>query len=308
VNVSRRWLEAFLRRELEVHDLARRLAQLGAPADAIEPLHADLHDIVIAAVEEVRPHPNADRLRLCTVNDGSADRRHVVCGAPNVVAGAKYPFAPVGSTLPGGLVIEKRKIRGELSEGMLCSARELGLGEDHDGILTLETEAAPGTHFLDTMGLRDERLVLDTSPVRPDLLGHKGIARELAAAYRTTFRLPEIPAEIMDAPAIARATASAGRTGGIAVVIEAGSSCARFTGAVIRGVRVSPSPAWLRHRLESVGVRSINNVVDATNYGPCRSHRARPEPAHRGAAPHRHPHASRGSRRDWGCRSRARSG
>ena len=267
MNVSRRWLEAFLRRELDVHDLARRLAQLGAPADAIEPLHADLRDIVIAAVEEVRPHPNADRLRLCTVNDGSPERRHVVCGAPNVVAGAKYPFAPVGSTLPGGLVIEKRKIRGERSEGMLCSARELGLGEDHDGILTLDTEAAPGTRFLDTMGLRDERLVLDTSPMRPDLLGHKGLARELAAAYRTTFRLPDIPgAEAVDAPAIARASGNAGQTGGVAVVIEPGSSCARFTGAVIRGLRVSPSPAWLRHRLESVGVRSINNVVDATNY------------------------------------------
>lgn len=267
MNVSRRWLEAFLRRELEVQDLARRLAQLGAPADAVEPLHADLRDIVIASVEEVRPHPNADRLRLCTVNDGSAERRHVVCGAPNVVAGAKYPFAPVGSTLPGGLVIEKRKIRGEPSEGMLCSARELGLGEDHDGILTLDTEAAPGTRFLDTMGLRDERLVLDTSPMRPDLLGHKGVARELAAAYRTTFRLPDIPGvERIDVPAIARVTASAGRAGGMEVAIEPGCSCARFTGAVIRGVRVSPSPAWLRHRLESVGVRSINNVVDATNY------------------------------------------
>jgi phenylalanyl-tRNA synthetase beta chain len=150
---------------------------------------------------------------------------------------------------------------------MLCSARELGLGEDHDGILTLETEAAPGTRFLDTMGLRDERLVLDTSPMRSDLLGHKGVARELASAYRTTFRLPEIPgAEGIDPPAIARATENAGQTGGIEVVIEAGSSCARFTGAVIRGVRVSPSPAWLRRRLESVGVRSINNVVDATNY------------------------------------------
>lgn len=266
MNVSRRWLEAFLRRELEVQDLARRLAQLGAPADAIEPLHAELHDIVIAKVEEVRPHPNADRLRLCTVNDGSAERRHVVCGAPNVAAGATYPFAPVGATLPGGLVIEKRKIRGETSEGMLCSARELGLGEDHDGILTLETGAEPGARFLDTMGLRDERLVLDTSPMRPDLLGHKGIARELAAAYRTTFRLPEIPGtEGFDPPAISRVTASAGTTGGLEVAIEAGSSCARFTGAVIRGVKIAPSPAWLRRRLEAVGARSINNVVDATN-------------------------------------------
>ena len=112
MNVSRRWLEDFLRRPLEVRDLAERLTMLGAPVDAVEPLHGDLSDVLVAEVEEVRPHPNADRLRVCVVNGGNAERLHVVCGAPNVTAGRKYPFAPVGATLPGGLRIEERKLRG----------------------------------------------------------------------------------------------------------------------------------------------------------------------------------------------------
>src|SRR6476620_769202 len=111
MNVSRRWLEAFLRRSLDVRDLTERLTMLGAPVDAVEALHADLNDVLIATVDEVRAHPNADRLRVCLVNGGSAERLHVVCGAANVQAGQKYPFAPVGAVLPGGLRIEKRKLR-----------------------------------------------------------------------------------------------------------------------------------------------------------------------------------------------------
>jgi phenylalanyl-tRNA synthetase beta chain len=270
VKVSRRWLEAFLRRPLEARELAEKLALLGAPADAVVPLHRELSGIVVALVEEVRPHPNADRLQLCLVNDGTSQRHHVVCGATNVAAGEKYPFARVGTALPGGLVIEKRKIRGEASEGMLCSSQELGLGTDHDGIMTLSTDAAPGTPFLEVLTLDDDRLELDTPPVRPDLLGHKGVARELAAAYQTMFRLPEIPTDLptyrhTDVPHPAR-SGSPARCGGVLVSIEPGSACARFTAAVIRGVTVGPSPAWLRQRLEAIGQRSINNVVDATNY------------------------------------------
>ncbi|MBP6671196.1 MAG: hypothetical protein KA180_17200, partial [Gemmatimonadales bacterium] len=159
MNVSRRWLEGFLRRPLEADDLVRRLATLGAPVDAVEPLHPGLEAIVVGHVESVAPHPNADRLRVCLVNDGGDERRHVVCGAPNVTAGKKYPFARVGVTIPGGLTLERRKIRGEVSEGMLCSARELGLGQEHDGILELDTEAAPGTPFLEVLPVGDDRLV-----------------------------------------------------------------------------------------------------------------------------------------------------
>ncbi|HEX7024512.1 MAG TPA: hypothetical protein VF187_06820, partial [Gemmatimonadales bacterium] len=232
MKASRRWLEAFLRRELDPKDLAEKLALLGAPADAVTPLHAGLADIVVAQVEMVRPHPNADRLRVCTVNDGTPERRNVVCGAPNVTAGEKYPFAPVGSSLPGGVVIEKRKIRGEPSEGMLCSSRELGLGTEHDGIMTLDTTAAPGTSFLAVMGLDDHQLELDISPSRPDLLGHKGLARELAAAYRTTFRLPEIPGAPEVGPPVRPTAQPSVRTAGISISIEPGSACRRFAGAV----------------------------------------------------------------------------
>jgi phenylalanyl-tRNA synthetase beta chain len=271
MNVSRRWLEAFLRRDLDPKGLVQKLALLGAPVDTITPLGTSLKDIVVALVESVRPHPNADRLKVCTVNDGTPERRNVVCGASNVVAGAKYPFAPVGASLPGGLLIEKRKLRGETSEGMLCSADELGLGSDHDGLLTLDTPAEPGTRFLEVAGLDDDRLELDLSPVRPDLLGHKGIARELAVAYQTSFRLPEIPgAEVGSAsrPITRAGSSTLPLVPGypLTVSIEPDCSCARFAGAVIRGVKVGPSPEWLRRRLESVGQRSINNVVDATNY------------------------------------------
>lgn len=266
MKLSRRWLEALLRRPLDTRDVVERLAMLGAPVDAVTPLHSELADVVIGLVEEVRPHPNADRLRLCVVDAGSPTRLQVVCGASNVEAGRKYPFAPVGASLPGGIKLEQRKIRGESSEGMLCSMRELGLGDEHEGIMTLDTEAAPGSSFLAALGLQDDRLELDVSPMRPDLLGHKGVARELATAYQTTFRLPDIPGAKLVYPVAGPSTGSSGTVGGVTVTIEPEAACARFTGAVIRGVKVGHSPEWLRRRLEAVGQRSLSNVVDATNY------------------------------------------
>ena len=266
MNVSLRWLEDFLRRKLEVKDVSERLAMLGAPVDAVEPLHAGLGDIVIGLVEDVRPHPNADRLRVCTVNDGTVERRNVVCGASNVEAGRKYPFAPIGATLPGGLRIEKRKLRGETSEGMLCSARELGLGQDGDGIWELGTQAAPGTRLLEAIPVDDHRLIVDVGPNRPDLLGHKGLARELSASFGAPFRLPVIPGSpTIDVPPVRRMGASV-EVAGVRVATEDVEGCPRFLAAAIRGVKVGPSPDWLARRLESVGARSINNVVDATNY------------------------------------------
>jgi phenylalanyl-tRNA synthetase beta chain len=266
VNVSLRWLEDFLRRKLEPKDLAERLTMLGAAVDAVEPIHAGLEDVLIGLVEEVRPHPNADRLRVCLVNQGTEERRNVVCGASNVEAGRKYPFAPVGATLPGGVRIEKRKLRGETSEGMLCSARELGLGQDHDGIWQLDTDAAPGVRLLDAMPIDDQRLVVDVGPNRPDLLGHKGIARELSASYGVPFRLPIIPGDLkIDVPPVRR-VGNLADVGGVHAGIEDLEGCPRFLGAVLRGVKVGPSPEWLVRRLEAVGARSINNVVDATNY------------------------------------------
>lgn len=267
MNISRRWLEGFLGRTLVAQDVANRLVMLGAGVDAIEPLHPGLEKIVVGLVESVAPHPNADRLRLCLVNDGSPAPLHVVCGAPNVTAGKMYPFARVGTTIPGGITLDRRKIRGEVSEGMLCSARELGLGQDHDGILELDTAAAPGTALLEALPVDDDRLVLDVTPNRPDLLGHKGVARELAFSYGVPFRLPPIPgAAATGLGSLRRIDAERGRVDGITVGTDDPEGCRRFTAVVIRGVKIGPSPAWLRDRLAAAGVRSISNVVDATNY------------------------------------------
>ncbi len=272
--VSRRWLEALLGRSLAVREVAERLTMTCAAVEAVVPLHQDLGDVLVGQVLETRPHPNADRLTLCLVDaGGSGGPVEVVCGAPNVQAGKKYPFAPVGAELPGGLKLERRKIRGVESNGMLCSAKELGLGQDHAGILELDTPAAPGTRFLDAVPISDDQLVLDVPANRPDLLCHKGVAREVAAVLGGTVKLPAIPGGRAVTPSEAVTPSAArgrqsdkGVVDGVAVRLEDPEGCPRYIAAVIRGVRVGPSPAWLGARLAAVGQRSINNVVDATNY------------------------------------------
>ena len=236
------------------------------------PIHQDLRDVLIARVLEVKQHPNADRLSLCQVDAGSGVLE-VVCGAPNVQAGKTYPFAPVGATLPGGLKLERRKIRGVESNGMLCSAKELGLGVDHAGILELQTEAPPGTPFLEAIPLADEQVIIDVSANRPDLLCHRGVARELAASMGATVKLPEIRRADgpMGSGAVTahrpnRPSAHRGVVDGVEVRLEDPEGAPRYMTAVIRGVKVGPSPSWLANRLQSVGQRSINNIVDATNY------------------------------------------
>src|SRR5205807_8428967 len=141
---------------------------------------------------DVKRHPNADRLSVCLV-DAGAGAVQVVCGAPNVQAGKSYPYAPVGAVLPGGIALEKKTIRGVESNGMLCSAKELGLGSDHAGILELDTTAAPGTRFIDAMRIADHQIVIDVPANRPDLLCHKGVARELGASLGAPVKLPPIP-------------------------------------------------------------------------------------------------------------------
>jgi len=264
MNVSYRWLRSLAPTiEGSPADLAARLGMLGAPVDELVDLGAELGDVLIARVEEVRPHPNADRLRVCTVQ-ASGDPVQVVCGAPNVEAGRYYPFAPVGARLPGGLEIRRAKLRGEVSEGMLCSARELGLGRDHTGLMTLHGEWRTGASFLDELQLDDARLVVDLTPNRPDLLSHVGIARELAASGGEDIRLEPFSGE---APALEVVSgAREVRGDGVIVRIEEPVDCPRYTAALVEGVRVGPSPEWLATRLRAIGLRPINNVVDATNY------------------------------------------
>jgi phenylalanyl-tRNA synthetase beta chain len=264
MNLSHEWLARFVPHGRSAEQVRDLLTAHVATVEGFERLRADLVPFVVGRVVESEKIPET-KLSFNTVDDGSGTLLEVVCGAPNVVVGAKYPFARAGTVMPGGLKIEKRKIRGFTSNGMLCSARELGLGEDHDGIYTLDTDAAPGTPLLNVLPLGDVRLVLDVLPNRPDLLSHLGVARELSAL--TGIRLAG-PKELADLPPVPTPVTSAHEASGagIRVRIDDPRDCARYTAAVISGVTVCPSPPWLKAAIESVGGRSINNVVDATNY------------------------------------------
>jgi len=260
MNISYRWLQELVPGlTASPRAVADRLAMLGAPVDEVVDVGAPLQDIVIARLEQFERHPNADRLNLCTVEAGAGYTHQVVCGAPNVKAQTYYPFAPVGASLPGDVTIRKAKIRGVESQGMLCSARELGLGRDHDGIMELHGDFEPGTSFVHAMGLDDTRLVVDVTPNRPDLLSHIGIAREIAAAEGLATALHALPGHGDVAPLVLA-------HGDVGIRIDDAALCPKYLGLVIRGVRVGPSPAWLASRLRVIGLRPISNVVDATNW------------------------------------------
>ena len=186
MNVSIRWLEAFLRRSIDPRDAADRLTMLGAPVDAVEAVHPGLEQLVVARVLEVSAHPNPKitKVRMTVVDDGAGAPLAVACGAANVTPGRLYPFARVGTRVPGGkkgpLEIGVRAIGGVTSYGMLCSPAELGLGDDGEGIWELETAAAPGTPLLEAIPLADHRLVVDVTPNRPDLLGTPSPSRTIS--------------------------------------------------------------------------------------------------------------------------------
>jgi phenylalanyl-tRNA synthetase beta chain len=260
MNASFKWLRDFVDMDMSPNQLRDILTMRCATVDDVVALRSDLADIVVGRVVEAAHHPNSDHLWVTKVDAGDGPLHDVVCGAPNVVEGKLYPFARVGSTLPGGLKIEKRKIRGAVSEGMLCSARELGLGTDHQGILALDIEAAPGTPFLDVMPVGDTRIVIDVLPNRPDLLSHEGLAREIGAATGNQLHRPQHPPAVL-----LRAVEPASRKT-VDVSVEDTEGAPRYMTAIIRGVTVGPSPEWLASRVEAIGSRSISNVVDVTNY------------------------------------------
>ncbi len=266
MNLSFNWLAELVDLEAsfqgDAKTVAEHLTLIAAAVEKIEPVGEGLDGIVAARVLEVGPHPNADRLSLCKVDRGDGAPLDVVCGAPVIVKGALYPHVAPGGTLPSGFAIESRKIRGELSHGMLCSDIELELGRDKGGIMRLADDIVPGTSVGEALGLPDTRLALDLNPNRVDLGCHVGVARELAA-----------PAEALRERDFGTSWDPAWRDGddeasgaGLRVRIEAPDRCSRYLAAVVRGVRVGPSPTWLVGRLMAVGARPINNVVDATNY------------------------------------------
>lgn len=266
---SYEWLREFVPFDLSPAELRDLLTRRVATVDDLVPLRADLAPFVVGLVVEEGPHPDSDHLHVTKVDDGSGTLLDVVCGAPNVQAGKKYPFARTGTIMPDGLKIERRKIRGQVSNGMICSQRELKLGEDHEGVMELDTDAAPGTPFLRVFPTGDYRLDIDVGANRPDLLSHLGIAREIAAAVGVKARFPAIEGmSAVEKPSLTETGPStpAGNAGAAQVRVDDSDGVRAFNGIVIRGVTVGPSPEWLVKRLEAIGSRSINNVVDVTNY------------------------------------------
>jgi len=268
MNISYRWLQALLPGLQESPErIAEHLAMQGAPVDELLDVGGPLRDVRVARVIERLPHPNADRLSLCRVDAGTGVELQVVCGAPNVRSGGVYPFVPVGASLPGDVQIRKAKIRGLESQGMLCSARELGLGRDHEGILELHGDLPIGASFVEAVNLDDYRLVLDVTPNRSDLLSHLGVAREIGAELGIEPMLPPFPGADAEAELVLlgdRQDVAGGD--GVRVSLADTTLCPRYLGLVIRDVEIGPSPEWLAGRLRAVGLRPISNVVDATNY------------------------------------------
>jgi phenylalanyl-tRNA synthetase beta chain len=263
MNISFNWIDELVGLRGELRDprvLAERLTMTAAAVEKIENVGAGLDGIVVSRVLDARPHPNADRLTLCRVDRGAGEVLDVVCGAPVIATGGLYPHVAPGGELPAGFRIESRKIRGELSHGMLCSEAELELGRDKGGIMRLADGLEPGTPLAAALGLPDTRLTLDLNPNRVDLACHVGVAREVGG--------PPAPRDFGGAAWSPewRDGESSANGGGVAIRIEDLDRCPRYMAAVIRGVRVGPSPAWLAGRLLAVGARPISNVVDATNY------------------------------------------
>jgi phenylalanyl-tRNA synthetase beta chain len=252
---SESWLRSFVDPPLASDELARLLTMSGVEVETSLPVAPPFSGVVVGQILSVQKHPNADRLTVCRVDVAKGAPLQIVCGAPNVVAGMKAPVALVGAKLPGELEINAASMRGAESRGMLCSARELGLSEDHSGLLALPADAPLGRDVREVLALDDRILVLKVTPNRADCLSVLGVAREVSALTRTKLRAPEI--KPVQAAIDAR----------FPVKISDASGCGRFAGRVILNVNASAStPAWMKERLERAGQRSISALVDVTNY------------------------------------------
>lgn len=269
MKISLNWLKKYLDLPLDPEKIGDLLTSLGLEVEGLEKIeagHNGLAGIVVGKVLTCEKHPDADRLSLCTVDIGGNEPLSIVCGAPNVAAGQKVLVATAGATVLGkdgeSFVIKSGKIRGAASEGMICAVDELGLGEDHSGILVLDEQARVGLPAKDQLGLQEDWIYeIGLTPNRSDATNHIGVARDLYAAlvvrhgFTGGINLPQVGHFL-----------AAAQTRPVTVIVENERACPRYSGVSISGIKVGPSPEWLRQALTAIGERSINNVVDATNY------------------------------------------
>ena len=250
--ISINWLKEFVDINESPQELANLLTNLGLEAE-VAGIPESLSGIVIGKVESVEKHPNADRLKLCMVNDGTEIHK-VVCGAPNVDDGQTIAFAKLGAVLPGNFKINKVKIRGVESCGMICSERELKLSDDHEGIMELPGELAAGDDFMEAFGHKFMSIELDLTPNRPDALSHQGVARDIAAKTGRKFK----PIQVKPVKLSGKESLS--------ISMDNPEDCPRYIGGIVKNLKVGPSPDWMVDRLKAAGQRSINNLVDVSNY------------------------------------------
>lgn len=262
MKITYNWLKEYVDFDWSVEELAERITMLGVEVEGIEESGGAFEGIVVGEVVRRDQHPNADKLSLCKVNDGTQELQ-IVCGATNFQAGDKVALATIGTEMPveqdqKPFVIKEGKIRGETSQGMMCSGSELKLSEDHEGILILPKDALVGQAFGDHLGQAQKDTVydLEVTPNRPDLNGLMGVAREISALTGNPLKMPNTDLS----------ESGSNISESVAVEIKDAGLCPRYNARVIRGVNVAPSPEWLSARLEQVGIRPINNIVDATNY------------------------------------------
>lgn len=265
MNVSYQWLGEYIDLGgISPQELADMLTRGGIEIDGVQSRNAGVTKTVVGYVLEKEKHPDADKLNVCKIDAGTGETLQIVCGAPNVAAGQKVPVALVGAKLPGDLQIKRAKLRGVESQGMICSARELGINDKllpkelQEGILVLPADTAVGTDIADLLGLNDAVLELDLTPNRSDCLSLLGVAYETAALTGRPLTLPEPEKALYPA---ADKTADA-----IKVGIEAAEACSHYAMRVVKGVKIGPSPLWLQNRLIAAGIRPISNVVDVTNF------------------------------------------
>lgn len=253
------WLREFAPLPGDHVALAETMSDLGMAVEAVEVLGRDIEGVVVARVLATRPHPKADRIQLVDVEVGEGEPLQICCGAFNMRAGDLVPLATLGTTMPDGRLIERRKLRGEWSNGMLCSAQELQLGDEHAGILILPSSAKVGQSVSEALGVTEDVLFdLDLTGNRPDALSVAGVARDVAARLGLPFTLPD--------PQVAEAVGAGEAAQVTSTEILAPDLCGRFVSRVLRNVKVGPSPSWLANRLLALGMRPINNIVDGSNY------------------------------------------
>jgi len=255
MRVSVNWLKDYVNIDASPHELAERLTMAGLEVEALDPVGHSLQDIVAAKILSVTRHPDADRLFLCRVDAGDGEVP-VVCGAPNLKEGTLVPMALPGTDLPSGIKVKESRIRGERSIGMLLAEDEMGLTDDHTGLMILPSDLNPGDRISQALSLEDWALDIAITPNRPDCASVMGIAREIAAITGQKLKRPEI--RIAAAPTPIEDLTQ--------VTVDDPEGCPRYAAGIIRGVELRPSPFWLRYRLHASGVRAINNIVDVTNY------------------------------------------